>query len=519
MSYPQAVGVEDIQLALTDSKWDALIIVASSFADIPDSQIKDFIHSIQQIDQRIGKQAVLLPCEFVPGNRLIVAPTDDLTQDYADVRSFAEAASAGVVIAAGAGAKSPLLWVVDGVNESAYRFAAELAYLGCTQALWQPLEAREHFQAAHLENIEPVEQLGIYAANAVDADWLSALEAGRRVARDLCGTEPERMAPPRFADYCVETFEGSAVEVEVEDNIDTLNKEYPMLMAVARASLSVERHHPRVIRLVYQGEGPIDSTLLLAGKGLVYDTGGADLKVGGSMAGMSRDKGGGASVAGFMKTVADLKPKGIKVIAEIGAVRNSIGSDCFVPDEIITSHHGVRVRIGNTDAEGRLVLGDLLSHLRVDALDSPNPQLFSIATLTGHAARSVGPYSALVENGPSRRNQVAQKLADAGDLWGDPSEVSRIRREDYRFIAPKTRADDVRSCNNAASSITSRGHQFPMAFLAISSGIDEHGCKASVSLPYVHIDIAGSGVEGGDWQHGKPTAAAVSMLAAAYLRG
>ena len=58
-----------------------------------------------------------------------------------------------------------------------------------------------------------------------------------------------------------------------------------------------------------------------------------------------------------------------------------------------------------------------------------------------------------------------------------------------------------------------------MAFLAISSGIDDHGCNANVSLPYVHIDIAGSGVEGGDWQHGKPTAAAVSMLAAAYLRG
>lgn len=516
MSYPQAVSVDDIQSALTDSKWDAVIIVASNFDDISDSQIKDFVLSYQQIDQRIGKQAVLLPCEHVPGKRLILAPTDDVTQDYADVRSFGDAANAGVNVACQAGAKSPLLWVVETTNEQAYRFAADVAYLGSTQALWQPLEAREHY---HDENIEPIEQLGIYAQAGVDAAWLSALEAGRRVARDLCGTEPERMAPPRFADYCVETFEGSNVEVTVIDDIDTLNQEYPMMMAVGRASLSVKRHHPRVIRLVYQGEGPIDSTLLLAGKGLVYDTGGADLKVGGSMAGMSRDKGGGASVAGFMKTVADLKPRGIKVVAEIGAVRNSIGSDCFVPDEIITSHHGVRVRIGNTDAEGRLVLGDLLSHLRVDAVDSPNPQLFSIATLTGHAARSVGPYNALVENGPSRRNQVAQKLADVGDLWGDPSEISRSRREDYRFIAPKTRADDVRSCNNAASAITSRGHQFPMAFLAISSGIDEHGCNADVCLPYVHIDIAGSGVEGGDWQHGKPTAAAVSMLAAAYLRG
>ncbi|MEI5617438.1 hypothetical protein WB403_50985, partial [Streptomyces brasiliscabiei] len=75
---------------------------------------------------------------------------------------------------------------------------------------------------------------------------------------------------------------------------------------------------------------------MFVGKGLVYDTGGADLKVGGFMAGMSRDKGGAASVAGFMKSVADFQPTGVKVVAYLAVVRNSIGSDCFVPDEIIT---------------------------------------------------------------------------------------------------------------------------------------------------------------------------------------
>ena len=82
------------------------------------------------------------------------------------------------------------------------------------------------------------------------------------------------------------------------------------------------------------------------------------------MAGMSRDKGDAASVAGFMKSVADFAPKGVKVIAFLAVVRNSIGSDCFVPDEIITSREGVRVRIGNTDAEGRLAMGDLLSEMK-----------------------------------------------------------------------------------------------------------------------------------------------------------
>jgi leucyl aminopeptidase len=360
--------------------------------------------------------------------------------------------------------------------------------------------------------------VGIYTGSDVDDDWLNALESGRRVARDLCGTEPERMAPPKFAEYCEQTFVNSAVDVTVLDDMELLLQDYPMLMAVARASIGVKRHQPRVIRLEYCGSGKITKTLLLAGKGLVYDTGGADLKVGGHMAGMSRDKGGGAAVAGFMQMLAKLKPQGIKVIAEIGAVRNSIGSDAFVPDEIITSHHGVRVRIGNTDAEGRLVLGDLLSHLREDALDEVNPELMSIATLTGHAARSVGPYTALVENLPARRDGLSQKMADCGDVWGDPAEISRSRREDYSFIAPRTAADDVMSCNNAASAVTARGHQFPMAFLAISSGLAAHGCDSKLPLPYVHIDIAGSGVEGGDWQHGKPTASSVAMLAATYLR-
>ena len=105
-----------------------------------------------------------------------------------------------------------------------------------------------------------------------------------------------------------------------------------------------------------------------------------------------------------------------------------------------------------------------------------------------------------------------------GDLWGDPCEISRSRREDWSFIAPKTKADDVLSCNNAPSSVTPRGHQFPMAFLAVSSGLDKHGCDSDSPLPYIHIDIAGSGVEGGDWQHGKPTAAGVAALASTFLK-
>jgi len=217
-----------------------------------------------------------------------------------------------------------------------------------------------------------------------------------------------------------------------------------------------------------------------------------------------------------MKSVADFAPKGVKVIAYLAVVRNSIGSDCFVPDEIITSREGVRVRIGNTDAEGRLAMGDLLSEMKDRALNEVNPELFTVATLTGHAARAMGPYSAYVENGPARAAKISRQIADLGDLWADGAEVSRSRREDYDFIRPRTLADDVLSSNNAASAVTARGHQFPMAFLAIVGGLDKHGTESAQPLPYVHMDIAGSGVEGGDWQHGKPTAATVSSLFARY---
>lgn len=514
MAFPIPYAVTEVAAALSTAQADAFIIVASDAAAVPDAALSLFIQQAASIDQRVGKESLLLHCALVPGQKLIIAPTGALNRDFDDVRCFADVAKQAAQLAKSAGARQPVVWV-QAPAEEIYAKATEVVYLAMAQALWQPLEGRE---ALGEDKVEPVSSIGLVGITEQQAHYLNAVEAGRRLARDLCGTEPERMAPRRFADYCVKAFDGSAVQVQVETDIDKLLAEYPLLMAVARSSLQVDRHKPAVIRLEYTGEGDIKETLLFAGKGLVYDTGGADLKINGSMAGMSRDKGGAAAVAGFMQTIALLKPKGLRVIAEIGAVRNSIGSDAFVPDEIIKSHAGVRVRIGNTDAEGRLVLADLMSHLREDASDCVNPTLFSIATLTGHAARAVGPYTALVENGAALSRQLSALLAQAGDIWGDPSEVSRSRREDFSFIKARSCADDVLSCNNAPSSVTARGHQFPMAFLVVASGLEQASAKSKTPLPYVHIDIAGSGVDGGDWQHGKPSAAPVVALAAHYLR-
>lgn len=497
-----------------DGVYDALVVVApDATAELPRA-IRPAVDVAASVDARFGAGVSLLVTDLAPGRRLVFAGTGPLDGDTDDVRSVAEAAGRGLRRARDAGARRPVLLFAGLPHTADYARALEVGALGALGALWEPLEAREALGEAI---VEPVETVALMVPDGVDGPDLvrrvQGLEDARRVARDICGTEPERMSPIKMADYCCAAFADTSVRVEVLDVISQLVSHYPLLMAVARASLPVRRHHPRVVRLTYEGAGPIERTVFLAGKGLSYDTGGADVKAGGHMAGMSRDKGGAAAVAGLLLAADRLQPRGVRIVAELGCVRNSIGAESFVTDEIIRAHSGCRVRIGNTDAEGRLVMADLLSHLRLMAQGSPQPHIFSVATLTGHAGRAVGPYSIAMDNGPARAAGMARALEVVGDAWGDPFAVSRLRREDYAFVRPRTRADDVLSCNNAPSTMTNRGHQFPMAFLAVASGLAGHGRGGAPELPYTHLDIGGSGVEGSDWQHGRPTAAPVVALA------
>ncbi|KAK8751178.1 hypothetical protein OTU49_013277, partial [Cherax quadricarinatus] len=262
----------------------------------------------------------------------------------------------------------------------------------------------------------------------------------RCIARDIGGSDPERMAPPRVEEYVKKVFQGTKVSLEIVSDDVKLCKQYPLFSAVNRCAKGVPRHRGRVIYLTYEGAGQIERTLMLVGKGVTYDTGGADIKAGGIMAGMHRDKCGAAAVAGFMEILAKLQPPNLKVIGSMAMVRNSVGSDCYVSDEIITSRAGVRVRVGNTDAEGRMAMSDVLCHMK----------------------------------------EMAYK------------EISTIRREDYDFHCGKSEYEDVLQCNNLPSSRTPRGHQTPSAFLVMSSGLDKHGKDSSQPLKYSHLDIAGS---------------------------
>ncbi|MBI5853275.1 MAG: leucyl aminopeptidase family protein [Planctomycetes bacterium] len=515
------VAVDRLEAAVQKgSGFDAVVLVAQDLASVTIAPLQAVIGALREVDSKADSLLALVAAPKLAGGRLVVAPTGPLQRDHDDVRRFADAARTGMRRARDAGSRTPLLVVATPPSDARYRRAVEVTVLGALGGLWEPLEACE---ALGSPACEPVERIGCAVLGGTcepsTLQRLHDVEAGVSAARDLCGTDPERMAPPRFAEYCQDLFASSGVKLEIVRERGALEREYPLLAAVARASQGVERHRPCVIRLQWTGEGAIERTLLFAGKGLTYDTGGADLKAGGVMAGMSRDKGGAAAVAGFLLAVARLRPRGVRVVAELGVVRNSIGADAFVSDEIIKSHAGARVRIGNTDAEGRLVLADLLSHLRERALAEPGPRILSVATLTGHSGRAVGPYNIALDNGPARALGVAESLASAGDLWGDPFEVSRLRREDFDFVAPRSRADDTLSCNNAPSTMTNRGHQFPMAFLAIASGLNAHGGDGNQPLPFTHVDLGGSATEGGDWQHGRPTGRPVVAFLAGLVPG
>lgn len=122
----------------------------------------------------------------------------------------------------------------------------------------------------------------------------------------LGGADPERMAPLRVEEYLAELFCGSNVTMQVISDQDTLLQEYPLFACVNRAASVIPRHAGRIIFLTYEPPACVLETILIVGKGVTYDTGGADIKCQGIMAGMSRDKCGAAACAGFMQVPCNI---------------------------------------------------------------------------------------------------------------------------------------------------------------------------------------------------------------------
>ncbi|XP_004922257.1 putative aminopeptidase W07G4.4 [Bombyx mandarina] len=473
-----------IETNLQSADYDAVILILyPEELNVPlPRHIGSFVDGIGKLDKHIHKSATVWQCDYVSGGRIILAPTGKITP-YHDARVVKEAAYKGMTRALDAGAKRPLLVVQNVVD---FPDGQLVAILGALEALYVPLQMRErdstrnfsriglHAEEKRTENFEKI------VRNAI------ALERARVLARDIGGGDPERMSPIKIAEHLKSTFSGySNIEVRIVEDEDIINKDYPLLSAVSRAASHIDRHKPRVVEIEYKPSDParISETLLLVGKGVTYDTGGADIKISGKMAGMARDKCGAAAAAGFLKACSILKPPHLKVVAALCLCRNSIGEDSYVSDELLLSKSGKTVRVTNTDAEGRFAMADALYKFAETAAQELNPHLYTIATLTGHARACYGNYVAAMDNHSARATNHSTRLQFSGTRVSEPIEVSYVRPEDLAVNVGKCKGDDLLQVDMEK---TFRHHQLAAGFLIKVSGLEDKNVK------YTHLDIAGA---------------------------
>ena len=217
------------------------------------------------------------------------------------------------------------------------------------------------------------------APPGIDRARIEAVAAGEALTRDLINTPASDMGPADLAAAAEHLAREFGAAVAVTEGDDLLAANLPMIHAVGRAS-------PRAPRLIDLRWGDTGPRLTLVGKGVCFDTGGLNLKPGGSMGLMKKDMGGAATVLGLARMIMALKlPLRLRVL--IPAVENAVSGAAFRPQDVLTSRKGLTVEVNNTDAEGRLVLADALTLASEEGADL----LVSMATLTGAARVAVGP--------------------------------------------------------------------------------------------------------------------------------
>ena len=203
------------------------------------------------------------------------------------------------------------------------------------------------------------------------------------LARDLINLPANRLGPSDLAAAAASALQARGASPRIVAG-DALTAEYPAIAVVGRGSV----REPRVLVLHWQGsQAGSDAPLVsICGKGVCFDTGGYDLKPSAGMLRMKKDMGGAAIALGLacMVIEADLP---VRLALRLGCVENAVSGDAMRPLDVISTRRGLSVEVGNTDAEGRLVLCDLLA----EASDEAPALLMDFATLTGAARVALGP--------------------------------------------------------------------------------------------------------------------------------
>ena len=337
------------------------------------------------------------------------------------------------------------------------------------------------------------EEIVVVAPNADKASAEAAARRGRilgdscNIARELCNEPPNVLTPTVLAQRAASIGKAAGLTVDVIDEKGIAALKMGLLLGVAQGSAEP----PRLIALKHIPAGAPDGPVLgLVGKGITFDTGGISIKPAEGMERMKTDMSGAAAVIAAMRAISLLKAP-IKVVGVVPTAENMPGGRATRPSDVLTGASGTTVEVVNTDAEGRLILGDGLWYAR----ELGATHLVDVATLTGACVVALGKYATGLFAQPDSWSDVVMRTAQrAGDrCWPLPL------YEEYREQIKSDIADMVNSGGRPGGACTAA------VFLKEFVG----------DMPWAHLDIAGTAwaEEAKPWQAKGSTGVAVRTLA------
>jgi len=287
------------------------------------------------------------------------------------------------------------------------------------------------------------------------------------LVRDLVSDNSDAVTPEKLEDVSRKIARAGRMYLKVVRGAQLKRLGLNLIYNVGKAGSS----EPRILILEYRGDTHSKERVMFAGKGVCFDSGGLDIKPANSMLGMHMDMAGAAIVIGIMKSAAELKLKK-NIVGLLGCVENLVDSRSYRPGDVIPSYMGLSVENLNTDAEGRLVLADVLSY----GVKKYDPSaIIEYSTLTGSIVKTLGSHCAGVV---TTSKELGEKISAAGLATYERVWVMPLF-EEYLDEVTGEKAD-LRSINKSGNN----GAIFGGAFLS----------KFVEGRPFVHIDVAGTAI-------------------------
>ena len=314
----------------------------------------------QAFEGKTGQKLVLHPLANGNPQRLVLIGLGDA--DAIDLDGIRAAAAAAAQTSIGCNGCLGIQFPWDSQDsDQAARISAEAVRLS--------LYADQRFQKEPEERRLPtaLELIGLPASAAAGLKSVNATCAGVELARELVAAPPNYVTPAALAETAAALARDYGMELTILERADCEARGMGAFLAVSQGS----DLPPKFIHLIYRPEGAVKRRLALVGKGLTFDSGGYNLKVGGAQIDMMKfDMGGSASVLGAMRSIGELKPAGVEVHMVVASCENMVNGSAVHPGDIVTAANGTTIEINNTDAEGRLTSPMLCS---TPASRSPMP--------------------------------------------------------------------------------------------------------------------------------------------------